>query len=380
MDVREITGLAVKAVDNPLPGVEHPAPHQRYQSPRLEIVRRPCPEIKPGFVLLEILTAGICGTDVHLLQTDKKTSYVKCSAPASIPPEGRILGHECVGRVVRVGAGTIGLKTGDVVSCESVISCGVCIPCREGYFNQCSRAELMGLQTDGVFATHAVLPQRICHPIGDLAGKPHGLLQAACLEPAAVAHVALEHAPMENGDRVLVFGAGPIGLFLSLLARNIFGGSHVDQVEPLELRRNLARSWADGVFTPEEFWRAVPAMKHSYDLVLEASGDLGNVTRIIRYCGCRARVVLLARSGASLSIADVDAIITNAISLIGSRGHLGGAFAKLIKLCSAGRLPLHEVVTTELHGLPALKELLLRPDLLAVEHSKVMVHLAEKPV
>ena len=61
-------------------------------------------KLSPGFVRLKVLLAGVCGTDVHLLETDLR-GYVKCSAPASIPPEGRILGHECVGEIVEVGEG-----------------------------------------------------------------------------------------------------------------------------------------------------------------------------------------------------------------------------------------------------------------------------------
>ncbi len=374
----EATALAVKAVEKLVPGVVEPGPRQRYKLPRLEVVKKRMGKLHPGFVRLKVLMAGVCGTDVHLLETDETTGYVKCSAPASIPPEGRILGHECVGEIVEVGEGVVGLRLGDIVSCESVISCGVCVPCRQGDFNQCARARLLGLEEDGVFATYANLPQRICHPIDNLVEKPQGLIQAACFEPAAVAHVALEHARVQDADRVLIFGAGPIGLFLAMLAKHVFGSSHIDHVEPLKLRRELARRWADEVYRPREFWATVVQTKLPYDVVFEASGNLQNVSKIIGYCGSRARVILLARSGTSLKISAVDTIITNAISIIGSRGHLGGAFAKLVKLCSADRLPLHEIVTTEIFGIEALKELLLRPELLPRNHAKVIVHIGDK--
>ncbi len=376
--IRETTGLVVKAAEKPIPGVVDPSPHHRYQFPRLEIVRKRLEKLQAGFVRLRVLMAGVCGTDVHLLETDKATGYVKCSAPASIPAGGRVLGHECVGEIREVGEGTVGLKAGDIVSCESVVSCGGCIPCRKGAFTECTRARLLGLEEDGVFATYADLPQRICHPIDRLVEKPGGLIQAACFEPAAVAHVALEHAEVQAADRVLIFGAGPIGLFVAMLAKYVFGSSHIDHVEPLRLRRELASRWADEVYHPREFWNTVAKKRNPYDIVFEASGNLQNVSRIVEHCGGRARIVLLARSGAPLRISAVDTIITNAISIIGSRGHLGGAFAKLVKLCSAGRLPLHEIVTTEISGLEALKELLQRPKLLPRKHAKVIVHIDKR--
>lgn len=375
--VYETTGLIVKAVDNPRPNVVDPEPNQRYQFPRLEIVTRRMGRLRPCFVRLKVLMAGVCGTDVHLLETDRKSGYIKCSSPASIPLEGRVLGHECVGEIVEVGEGTIGLKPGDIVSCESVISCGVCIPCRQGAFNQCARAQLLGLEKDGIFATYADLPQRICHPIDGLIKKTNGLIQAACLEPAAVAQVAFEQAKIQTADHILIFGAGPIGLFLAMLGKYVFGSSRIDQVEPLSLRREMARKWADAVYTPKEFWREVSQTKRFYDVVFEASGNLHNVSRIIKHCGCRARVILLARSGEPLRINAVDKVITNAISIIGSRGHLGGAFAKLVKLCAAERLPLHEIVTTEIYGIDALKKILLRPEILPRRHGKIIVHIGK---
>ncbi len=373
----KIKVLLVKAKDDPMPGIFHPGPHQRYRYPRLEIVTRRMKVLQPGYVRLKVLLAGVCGTDVHLLESNKSTGYVKCSAPASIPRKGRILGHECVGQVVEVGEAVAGLRPGDIVACESIISCGVCIPCRQGAFNQCSRARLLGMQEDGIFATYADLPQRICHPIEGLELKPHGLVQAVCLEPAAVAWVAFEHARVQSAEHVLIFGGGPIGLFLAMLAKYVFGSLWVGLIEPLRLRRELASRWADEVFTPREFWRRKPHSLPYYDAVFEASGKLENVSRIIPSCGPRARIVLLARSGKPLKVDAVDWLITNAISILGSRGHLGGAFGKLIHLCLADRLPLHEVVTTEIAGIKKLKGLLLQPQRLPKEHAKVIVRIAD---
>jgi len=365
--------LVIKAEDEPKAGIFQPGTHQRYRHPQLEIVTRSLEKVSLGKVRLKIIMAGICGTDVHLLKTDKETGYVLTSAPAYIPPEGRVLGHECVAEVVECGAGVRGIQPGDIVSCESVISCGTCFPCRRGEFNQCSRAELMGLETDGVFSHYADLPQRICHPIGNLADKPNGLRQAACLEPAAVAHVAFEAARFRAADRVIIFGAGPIGLFLAMLGKYIFGASQIDIVEPLELRRNLAHKWADRVYTPEDFWLTQPDPEEEYDVVFEASGELTNVTRIIPRCGANSRIVLLARSGTPLELNLIDRVITNAIIIRGSRGHLGGAFGKLIRLCEAGRLPLHEVVTNEITGLESLKKILLEPEQLTADNAKILV-------
>ena len=83
-----------------------------------------------------MIYVGVCGTDVHLVECDPCTHYVRSSAPASIPPSGRVIGHEGVGRVCAVGDAIEHVGPGDIVSFASIIACMNCDICRRGDFNQ----------------------------------------------------------------------------------------------------------------------------------------------------------------------------------------------------------------------------------------------------
>ena len=170
-------------------------------------------ELLSDEVRVEMIYAGVCGTDVHLVETNPATGYVRCSAPARIPPEGRVIGHEGVGKVIEVGSHVRHVKPGDYVTFESIIVCHYCDECRRGDFNQCRNALLFGLEKDGLFGTVADVPSMLTHNVNALAKSEKGLKTAACVEPAGVAYVACQNTNLKAGDVVVVFGAGPIGLF-----------------------------------------------------------------------------------------------------------------------------------------------------------------------
>ena len=340
---------------------------------RFAIESRELGAVPAGHVRVEMHQVGVCGTDLHAVQADPDTGYILGSAPLEIGPEGRVLGHEGVGRVQAVGAGVGGIRRGDWVAFESLETCQRCAACRRGQFNQCENAVLIGMQRDGVFAEVVDLPARLAHDVSDLAADEAGRRAAACLEPAACSFVALTLARLAPGENVLIFGAGPIGLFAAMLARLAFGAARVEIVEPLPFRRDFARRWADRVCDVDEFfcersWRPT-------DVLLETSGRLENVDRALARVGANGRIALLARCGAPLELRRVDHLITNNLSIVGSRGHLGGAVGRILQLYRDARLPLHEAVTEVASGLDGLLSALSEPAALAGKHCKLLARL-----
>jgi threonine dehydrogenase-like Zn-dependent dehydrogenase len=319
-----------------------------------------------------MIYAGLCGTDVHLVSKNPDTGYIRSSAPSNIPPEGRIIGHEGVGRIIAVGSNVRHVKQGAYVTFESIIVCHHCEMCREGRFNQCIRARLLGLEKDGLFGTIVDVPAMLAHDVTPLSRNDRDLKAAACVEPAGVSYVACQNTQITPGDSVVVFGAGPIGLFCAILAKTVFGASQVYVVEPVEFRRKLAREWTDHVYDVDNFFDAGP---HSIDVVIEASGEMANIKRVFRDLNANGRVALLARSGAPLVLDAVDHLITNAISLVGSRGHLGGAFSKVISLYRNGQIPLDKMVTEVINGPEELLNLLKSPARILANNCKVLARL-----
>jgi (R,R)-butanediol dehydrogenase/meso-butanediol dehydrogenase/diacetyl reductase len=365
--------LVMRAECEPMAGVECPGPQQIYRRPRLTVEERPLGSVLAGHLRVEMELVGICGTDLHAAQCDPATGYILGSTPLDIGPDGRILGHEGIGRVGEVGAGVAGIRRGDWVAFESLQTCHSCEACRKGRFNQCVQAVLVGMQRDGLFAEVVDLPVQLVHDVNDLAASEPGRRAAACIEPAACSLVALSLARLRPAEDVLIFGAGPIGLFAAMLSRLVFGAASVQVVEPLPFRREFARRWADRVYDVEEFF-AEPTWRPA-DALIEASGELENVDRALLRLSPNGRVVLLGRSGNPLTVQRVDHVITNNLSIIGSRGHLGGAVGDLLRLYRDARLPLHDAVTGVVQGLSGLKGVLEEPAALAAKHCKLLAQL-----
>ena len=366
----EAKALLVRAEEAPLPGVIDPGTHQRYRYPKLSIEKRLLNSLKPDFLRVKMIYTGLCGTDIHLVHADPLTGYVRSSAPATIPSAGRVIGHEGVGQVLECGDSIQCFSPGDIVAFESIITCFRCQPCRRGAFNQCINAQLFGMEVDGLLSNIADVPASLAHQVSNFSKNDNSMMAAACLEPAGVAWTACEQARLSGGDEVLIFGGGPIGIFCAMMAKLIFGASRVLLVDPIEKRRILASQWCDQVYDLETFFH----QKNCFpDVVIEASGCMENIQKVFRFIKPNGRVVLLARSGASLQIDAVDHLITNAISIVGSRGHLGGAFHKIQTLYKMGRLPLHLVVTGVLDSLESLQFQLQKSDQLMQDHCKVLL-------
>jgi threonine dehydrogenase-like Zn-dependent dehydrogenase len=369
---RSRRAVVLRATDEPMAGLAAPAPNQRYRHPRLELEERPLGALDPLHVRVEMLYAGICGTDLHLVQQDPGAGYVRTSAPALIPASGRIIGHEGVGRIVEAGSAVRDVRAGDIVAFASIDACLQCETCRSGLPNQCPRAKLVGMEMDGLFTTIADVPATLAHDVSAIASDDDGLRAAACLEPAGCALLACESAPVRPGDRVLVFGGGPIGLFSAIAARQVFGASRVVLAEPLEARRRLAAPWCDAAVDPAQVEACID---DGIDVVIECSASLGVVSRIFRRIAPGGRVVLLGRSGEPLVLDAIDHMITNAISIRGSRGHLGGALPRAIALHREGRLPMSAPITGVLDSLDALVHVLRHPDELPHQHCKLLARM-----
>ncbi len=363
--------VVVHADNDPIKGIAKPGPHQRYKNPRISVENRMLPALRPDEVRVKMVYAGVCGTDVHLVTTKPDTGYIQCSAPAEIPAGGRVIGHEGIGKILEVGSHVHHVQPGAYVTFESIIVCHYCDECRRGNFNQCRHALLLGTEKDGLFGDIVDVPSMLTHDVTEMAESEKGLRAAACVEPAGVAYVACQNTHLEAGDVVVIFGAGPIGLFAAMLSKVVFGAFQVHIVEPVPFRRKIAEKWGDAIYDIDEFFNHGPS---SIDVVMEASGNMGNINRVFRRLNANGRVAILGRSGEPLLLDAVDHMITNAVSLIGSRGHLGGAFANILSLCRTGRLSLDYAVTDIINGPEEICNLLKSPGKVFEENCKVLVN------
>ena len=174
---------------------------------RIEIFEDRMPLPTEGEVLVRVKAAGICGSDLHIYQGER--------SDVELP---RILGHELVGEVESAGSGVTGFSKGDRVTIDPVVSCGECISCRRGYDNLCNTVKCLGVQVDGGFCDYIAVPEQKVYPL------PHGLPweKASLIEPFSIGAEVLARSGVLKGDKVLVLGAGTIGLCI-LQAMKIAG-------------------------------------------------------------------------------------------------------------------------------------------------------------
>lgn len=172
---------------------------------RVGLQNDPAPEA--GEVVLRVAACGICGSDLHITED-----------PATFGVEpGFVLGHEFAGEVVAVGQGVTGLSTGDRVAVAPMRGCGHCPSCLKGEPAWCPEMRLIG----GGYAEYTAVAAHQCRKLPDDIPTAEGALA----EPVAVGLHCVVRSGMKPGDRVLILGAGPIGLTVAFWARRMGAGA-----------------------------------------------------------------------------------------------------------------------------------------------------------
>ncbi|MFE2770821.1 NAD(P)-dependent alcohol dehydrogenase [Microbacterium resistens] len=218
---------------------------------------RPVPVPLADEVIVRVTAVGVCGSDVHYFREGRIGDFV-VTAPL-------VLGHEAAGVIVATGADVDASRVGERVSIEPQRPCRVCEFCRSGRYNLCPRIEFYATPPiDGAFAEYVAIPHDFAYTVPDGVSDE----AAALIEPLSVAVAAVEKAGIRPGSRVLVTGAGPIGIVTLQVAR-AFGATDVTVSDPMAERREVAlRFGAAGVVDP-----AAGPLGSGYDAFVDASGS-----------------------------------------------------------------------------------------------------------
>lgn len=192
---------------------------------RYEDIPEPYPQ--PGQVKVKISLAGICGTDL------REYNIGPCVISTNKVP--LTIGHEFAGRVVEVGEGIFNMKVGDRVTGLCYSACGKCYFCKKGAFNLCTSKDLIGASSDGCMAEYLVTPRYALLKLSDSVSDEIGAL----VEPFSVGMHAVNQGNVCPGDKVVVVGDGPIGLF-TLLAAKAAGASEVFVISKHKSRGRIA--------------------------------------------------------------------------------------------------------------------------------------------
>jgi alcohol dehydrogenase len=226
----------------------------------------PDPKIEDDLdAIVQIDTATICGTDLHILKGD---------VPEVEP--GRVLGHEAVGTVVETGVGVRSVREGDRLLLSCISACGHCPFCREGRYGQCTNGGgwQFGHLIDGVQAEHARVPfvDTSTYRVPD-ALTDEQVLYLADILPTGY-EVGVLNGRVQPGDTVVIVGMGPIGL-ATILGAELYSPARIVAVDPAPARLDAARRFgANFAVRPDEAAGLVAELTDGLgaDVTVEAVG------------------------------------------------------------------------------------------------------------
>ena len=297
----------------------------------IRLVSREKPTPKAGEALLKVLYCGICGADV--------ASYTGNQPFTTYP---RTPGHEFSAQIVEIGENDRGLRVGDVVTANPYFNCGHCYACARGIVNACVDNQTMGVQRDGAFQEYITMPVERIIPGRGLSPKA-----LALIEPFSISCHALSRAAVRDDDRVLIMGAGPIGLFALLRAKSL--GARVAVADLLESRLKLAESYgADCVIpvkTADLHEKSLAFTEgNGYDVCVEACGAPETFLSCIDEAAHGANIILIGNGKRETTFVH-SVLLKKELNVFGSRNALTADFETLIDLVASGGADVLKMVS-----------------------------------
>ena len=297
----------------------------------IEIKEIPMPEVKENEALLKVKCVGICGADV--------ASYTGNQPFTTYP---RIPGHEFSAEIVQIPENDKGLKVGDIVTCNPYFNCGECYSCERGFVNCCTDNQTMGVQRDGAFCEYISMPVERIFP-----GKGLSAEELALIEPFSISQHAISRATIKESDTVLVVGAGPIGLFALIAAKQKCKKIVVADI--LDNRLNLAKEYgADAVVNTkaqslEEFTKEFTDGR-GFDVCIEACGAPETFLNCIDCAAFAANIILIGNGKRETNFVH-SIILKKELNIHGSRNALNADFINNINLVADKKADVMKMVS-----------------------------------
>ena len=299
-------------------------------------IEKPVPGLDE--ILIKIKAAAICGTDLHCLQGD---STVGSSLPV-------LLGHEYSGIVEQIGDAVSGFKIGDRVTGETTAYvCGECTLCRSGWYNLCAERKIIGYASHGAFTSYIVAPKQFVHHVPDEVSFE----EAALTEPVCVAyHAVIVRSSLRAGQKVVIFGPGPIGLACILMAR-MKGASEIVSVgiQGDEDRLKVAGTiGADRIIAlsgdSAKDWVEAIGLSGHVDTVVDAAGPNSIVEAAFQLLKPGGEIIKLAWDLNSLAFS-ISPLVIRAYRIQGVFSHTWPMWEAVLSMMGSKKIDLEPLVT-----------------------------------
>jgi len=295
----------------------------------LRIEQKSLKALGPNDVLVEMRSGGICGSDMHYF-ADGRNGTNELRQPT-------VLGHEGAGVVIAAGE-TAAVAAGTAVVIEPALPCGTCPTCVSGRYNVCPSGTCFGSPpTDGLFARHVVVPAAALHALPESIPAEMG----AAIEPLAVAVWAVERAQVQAGQRVLITGAGPIGLLVAQVAA-ARGASEVIVTDVNDDRLAVASQFG----ATRTINTAATALDlGGMDRLIECSGNSRALIDGIQTLAPAARATVVGQARPTVDGIPLGFLQRYEIDLV-TAFRYAHAFPTAIELASSGKVDLPSIITS----------------------------------
>ncbi|MEZ6040675.1 MAG: galactitol-1-phosphate 5-dehydrogenase [Planctomycetaceae bacterium] len=306
---------------------------------KLQVVEFDKPEIGPNDVLVQVRACGICGSDIHGYDG---------STGRRIPP--LVMGHEAAGVVAEVGSAVHKFQPGDHITFDSMVSCGSCRFCRDGFANLCDNRMVLGVscgdyRRHGAFAEYVAVPQHICFAIPQSLPFEH----AAMIEAVSVAVHAANRTPVKLGDTAVIVGSGMIGLLVVQTMR-LAGCSQIIAVDLEQSRLDVARKLganaglkADACDVAEEVRKLTGG--RGADVAIEVVGATAPIRTAVDSVRKGGSVTLVGNLSPKVEL-PLQSIVTREITVYGSCAS-NGEYPACIALLESGAIQVEPLITAK---------------------------------
>lgn len=299
----------------------------------VSVIEMEKPVPKKGEALLKLLYGGVCGSDLG--------SYRGTFAYVSYP---RIPGHEFSAEIIEIEENDKGLEPGMIVTCNPYFNCTECYSCKRGLVNCCTTNQTMGVQREGAFSEYITMP---IERIYDGKGLPPKAL--ALIEPFCISYHGVSRADVQMGDKVLVIGAGTIGVLAAVAAKAKGAEVYISDVSEKKLEFAVKEFGLAGSIlneSLESFEEKVDMITdgNGFDVAIEAVGLPSTFQNCIDAAAFGGKVVLIGVGKKNLDF-NFTMIQKKELNIFGSRNALKKDFIELIDLIKEGKVDLEKIVT-----------------------------------
>lgn len=319
----------------------------RFYAPKdVRLEEAPEPVCGPDEVKLRVRNCSTCGTDVKIFNNGHQNLS---------PP--RIIGHEIAGEVVDVGANVSGWAVGDRAQVIAAVPCGECHECRKGWMAVCQNQTSVGYQYDGGFAEFLIVPHEVLKVDGlNRIPDAVGFDEASVAEPLACAINAQELLGIEEGDTVVVFGAGPIGCLHIRVARGVYKAGPVYLVDVNDERLKMSADAVDpdGVINASQ----VDVVERVMELTEGRGADVV-ITATAANVAQEQAIAMAARNGRisffgglpktnPLISCDSNVVHYRQLHIHGANGSAPSHNKQALEYIASGQVPVKDLITVTL--------------------------------